>query len=122
FPLTSGFFSKDEILFFAFLSSGDGLPILWGIGVVTAIMTAIYMGRSLFLTFHGEERIDPHAKAHLHESPSNMTVPILVLGTLGLVVGFLNVPASLNPGFLPDASFAKFLQPVVDKGANHVAY
>jgi NADH-quinone oxidoreductase subunit L len=117
FPLTSGFFSKDEILFSAFISAGDGLPILWAIGVVTAVMTAIYMGRTLFLTFHGPERFDDHAREHLHESPANLTTPILILGALGLVVGFLNVPHGFGGG----AHFHHFLAPVVDRGAEHVA-
>src|SRR5690606_26537226 len=58
-PLTSGFFSKDEILFSAYIAAGDELPILWIIGVATALLTSIYMGRLFFLTFWGEERIDP---------------------------------------------------------------
>ncbi|MDK2970407.1 MAG: NADH-quinone oxidoreductase subunit [Candidatus Sumerlaeota bacterium] len=121
FPLTSGFFSKDEILYSAWLSAGDGVPVLWIIGVITAVMTAIYMGRTLFLTFHGKERLDDHAREHVHESPSNMTMPILVLGGLGLIVGFLNVPHALTFGVLPEAKFHHFLAPVVDRGAEHVA-
>jgi NADH-quinone oxidoreductase subunit L len=121
FPLTSGFFSKDEILFSAFISAGDEFPFLWLIGVVTAVMTSIYMGRTLFLTFHGEERIDPHAKAHLHESPASMTVPLFVLAGLALVIGFLNVPSGIPIPGVPKAAFHHFLAPVVDKGAEHVA-
>jgi NADH-quinone oxidoreductase subunit L len=116
-PLTSGFFSKDEILFSAYIAAGDELPILWIIGVATALLTSIYMGRLFFLTFWGEERIDPHAKEHLHEAPANMWMPVMLLSILGLIVGFLNVPPGLGGG----AHFHHFLAPVVDKGAQLVA-
>jgi NADH-quinone oxidoreductase subunit L len=71
-PLTAGFFSKDLILWRAF---SHGAYILWGVGLVTAGMTAFYMFRQLFMVFHGECRADPHVKAHLHESPATMTMP-----------------------------------------------
>ena len=122
FPLTSGFFSKDEILYSSFLSAGDGFPFLWVIGVVTALLTAIYMGRTYFLTFEGPERFDAHTREHLHESPANMTGPLWILGIGALVVGFLNVPPFLAKVLpLPGGSFHHFLAPVVDRGAELVA-
>jgi len=122
FPLTAGFFSKDEILFSAFIASNNGLPFLWVLGALTALMTAFYMGRSLFLAFHGSsDRIDPHVREHLHESPKNMTSPILILGVLGLIVGFMNVPAGLSMIPVPKAQFHHFIAPVVDLGAEYVA-
>ncbi len=128
FPfITSGFYSKDEILFSARVAAGTDIPYLWILGAVTALLTAIYMGRSLFLTFHGDDsRIDHHTKEHLHESPSNMTMPLVVLAGLAIVIGFLNVPASMAHKFhLPTiggpAAFHHFLAPVVDRGAELVA-
>lgn len=121
FPL-SGFFSKDEILFSAFISAGGGIPWLWIIGIATAFITAVYMGRSLFLTFWGKERMDEHTKHHIHESPANMTVPLWILAFFALTVGFLNVPQGWPvPGIPSQAAFHHFLSPVVDQGAEHVA-
>ncbi|MCK4461911.1 MAG: NADH-quinone oxidoreductase subunit L, partial [candidate division Zixibacteria bacterium] len=71
-PGFSGFFSKDEILWKSF-SSPYGHPLLWVIGFVTAGLTAFYMFRLIYLTFHGRERMDDHTRKHLHESPKSMT-------------------------------------------------
>ncbi len=117
-PLTSGFFSKDEILYHTWIAGG-GLSFLWIVGIVTAALTAIYMGRSFFLTFWGNsDRIDPHTKEHLHEAPTNMWAPVILLAVLALVVGFLNVPKGFGGG----AQFHHFLAPVVDRGAEHIAW
>src|SRR5687767_3107354 len=88
FPL-SGFFSKDEILWHAWQ---DGGPLLWGVGLTGAFLTAFYMFRLYFLTFHGEERLTPEAKHHLHESPNSMTIPLLILAALSVVGGWINIP------------------------------
>ena len=92
FPFTSGFYSKDAILWTVFSSEGLGSQITflgttvshfcWGIGLLTAFLTAFYMTRSLVLTFFGEYR----GHAHPHESPWVVTVPLLVLA--GLSAGF----------------------------------
>lgn len=87
-PFFSGFFSKDEILWFAFL---NGSPILWGVGVLAAFITAFYMWRLTALTFHGKERFDHH-HVHPHESPATMTIPLIILAVLSAVGGFLGVP------------------------------
>lgn len=87
-PFFSGFFSKDEILWFGFL---NGSPILWGVGALAAFTTAFYMWRLTHLTFLGEERFDHH-HVHPHESPASMTVPLIVLAVLSAVGGFLGVP------------------------------
>lgn len=88
-PPFSGFFSKDEILAHAFASS----PILWALGVLGAIMTAFYMFRLFFLTFFGDFRGTHEQKHHLHESPFNMTLPLIVLAVLSIVAGYANFPA-----------------------------
>ncbi len=87
FPL-SGFFSKDEILFHAFL---DGHPALWAVGAVAAFCTAFYMFRSVYLTFFGKERFDSH-HVHPHESPATMTIPLWILAGLSILGGFLGLP------------------------------
>ncbi|MDX1971631.1 MAG: NADH-quinone oxidoreductase subunit L [Candidatus Sumerlaeia bacterium] len=121
FPF-AGFFSKDEILYHAYLYAGSGFPILWLLGCITALLTAYYMGRSLFLTFHGgTERIDHHTAEHLHESPLNMTAPLIILAVCSLVVGFLNVPKAFTLIPVSKAEFHHFLAPVVDAGAEFVA-
>ena len=69
FPF-AGFFSKDEILWQAWSSEGGAYRFLWLIGVATALMTAFYMFRLMFLTFHGRPRMSHEVEHHIHESPS----------------------------------------------------
>jgi NADH-quinone oxidoreductase subunit L len=88
-PGLSGFFSKDEILWQAFEFGGHG--VLWGIGVLAALCTAFYMFRMFYLTFHGEERFDHH-HVHPHESPSSMTIPLIVLAVFSVIGGFFGLP------------------------------
>ena len=95
FPLLSGFFSKDEILWRAFNSS----IFLWLIGIVTAFLTAFYAFRAVFLTFWGSSRVDEGV--HVHESPRIMTVPLNILAVLALIGGFIGIPhLSAIEGFL----------------------
>ncbi len=95
-PPFAGFFSKDEILWYAY-SSDLGSPVLWVLGALGALMTAFYMFRLVFLTFYGKERFDHHHH-HPHEAPKTMTVPLMVLAALSVVGGFLGVPAALGGG------------------------
>ena len=90
-PFFAGFFSKDEILWKAW-SSPLGGSGLWLVGFITAGLTSFYMFRMIYLTFHGESRVDPHTEAHLHESPFNMTIPLMVLAVLSAVGGLVGVP------------------------------
>ncbi|MGA9349797.1 MAG: NADH-quinone oxidoreductase subunit L [Anaerolineae bacterium] len=95
FPLLSGFFSKDEILWRAFNSS----IVLWLIGIVTAFLTAFYTFRAVFLTFWGPSRVDK--ELHIHESPRIMTTPLTILAVLALVGGLIGIPhLSAIEGFL----------------------
>lgn len=87
-PFFSGFFSKDEILWFAWL---NGSPVLWIVGALAAFTTAFYMWRLTSLTFLGEERFDHH-HVHPHESPATMTIPLVVLAVLSALGGLLGVP------------------------------
>ena len=90
-PFFSGFFSKDEILWKAY-SSPLGGPWLWGVGFLTAGLTAFYMFRMIYLTFHGESRVDSHTAEHVNESPFSMTIPLMVLAALAVTGGFFGVP------------------------------
>jgi len=89
-PPLSGFFSKDEIIWGAF-AGPHPQPVLGVIGYVVALLTAVYMGRLLFLTFFGKERFDHH-HVHPHESPATMWVPLAVLAVLSVVGGFIPIP------------------------------
>src|SRR5436190_8033694 len=111
FPPFAGFFSKDSILLSAFENEYGGRNVgyaLYGFGLATALLTAFYMFRLIFLTFHGKQRYDEQ-HVHVHESPDNMLVPLMILALLSIVGGWLAAPA-----FLPGGTdyFAKFLQPV----------
>lgn len=86
-PPLSGFFSKDEILWYSF---ANGSFVLWLIGVFTALITAFYMFRLYFLTFEGKERFG-HDK-HPHESSKIMTVPLILLAVLSVIGGFIGIP------------------------------
>jgi len=105
-PPFSGFFSKDLILEAAYSS---GHMTLWLFGVLTAGLTAFYMFRLIFMTFHGESRVEPERLHHAHESPPVMTIPLIVLAILSVVGGWVGLPDGIAWG---DA-FARFLAPVV---------
>src|SRR3954468_8783476 len=94
-PLFSGFFSKDEILWKAYSGIGGGW-LLWGVGVTVAGLTACYMFRQVFMTFFGENRADHDVAHHIHESPSSMTMPLVILAVGSIAVGFLGVPEFLG--------------------------
>jgi NADH-quinone oxidoreductase subunit L len=98
-PFFSGFFSKDEILWKAY-SSPLGGPWLWGVGLLTAGLTAFYMFRMIYLTFHGESRVDSHTAEHVHESPLSMTIPLMILAILAVIGGFFGVPHVFH--FIPN--------------------
>nr|MBP8886372.1 NADH-quinone oxidoreductase subunit L [Flavobacterium sp.] len=105
-PLFSGFFSKDEILLVAF---HQNIP-LWFVASVASIMTAFYMFRLMFLTFFKEFRGSAEQKHHLHESPSLITIPLIVLAILATIGGLISLPGNswLN----------EFLTPILPKLAS----
>jgi NADH-quinone oxidoreductase subunit L len=87
-PLLSGFFSKDEILASTY---ADGKYGLFWLAVIAAFMTAFYMFRLFFLVFTGKPRQEmKDGKSDVHESPSVMTLPMIVLGVLAVVAGYVN--------------------------------
>ena len=113
-PGFAGFFSKDEILWQAWASEGGAYRILWFVGFATALMTAFYMGRLIFLTFYGQPRMSHEVEHHVHESPKSMTVPLVILALGSVFAGWLGVPHSLGGS----NRFDKFLEPVFAKEAS----
>ncbi len=104
-PPFSGFFSKDEILMAAYSAN----PIYYYVGLGGALMTAFYMFRLYSLTFLGSFRGTHEQAHHLHESPSPMTIPLIVLAVLSVFGGFVGIPEV----FASDAhSLEHFLAPI----------
>ncbi len=130
FPPFAGFFSKDEILYQAFIWPHGG-KLLWFIGWVTAGLTSFYMFRLWYLTFLGESRAESHemdehgATVHarsdsklvveaehghsVHESPWIMLGPLVILAILATIGGFLGVPEAMGG----HNAFGSFLEPVL---------
>jgi NADH-quinone oxidoreductase subunit L len=111
-PPLAGFWSKDEILGAAFV---NGHLLLYAIGIVTAVLTAFYVTRALWMTFYGEPR-DHHLYDHAHESPRVMTLPLMALAAGSAVLGIVI-------GFPPEQGFIhQFLSPVIEAAgvAEHV--
>jgi NADH-quinone oxidoreductase subunit L len=99
-PPLAGFFSKDEILWFALASERGGAPWLLVAAAATALMTAFYMFRLLWLTFFGTPRMDEKTAHHIHESPWSMAGVLVVLAVLSAIGGFFSIPHFLE-GQLP---------------------
>ena len=131
FPLLSGFFSKDEILWQIW--SSNSLPTglaktLWVLAVATALLTAIYMTRLMVLAFWGKERFNTghdghgtsakgHPVVHPHESPKVMWIPLVILAALSVGGGYIGVPAAWGGS----NHFEHFLEPVLAKAAPAMA-
>jgi NADH-quinone oxidoreductase subunit L len=113
FPF-AGFFSKDAILWETWSREGGAYRFLWYIGYATALMTAFYMFRLMYLTFHGHPRMSHEAEHHIHESPVSMTAPLVVLALCAVMAGWLGWPHSLGGS----DRFTKFLEPVFASEAN----
>ncbi|MGQ0667391.1 MAG: NADH-quinone oxidoreductase subunit L, partial [Nitrospiraceae bacterium] len=98
FPLTAGFFSKDDLLVSAW-SSGSLGQVLTIFGLLTALLTAFYSFRLVFVTFWGPSRVDPHHAHHVHEPSRTITTPLLILAVFSILTGYLGIPAFLEPVF-----------------------
>ena len=112
-PIFAGFWSKDDILLNAF----DKSIAFWVVGFITALLTAFYMGRQVFMVFFGEERFQKegdHA-VHPHESPWTMTLPLVVLAGLATVGGALNLPFSHDTKLMET-----WLAPVLEEFERHL--
>jgi NADH-quinone oxidoreductase subunit L len=104
-PFLSGFFSKDAILAHVYTSElidGYGHLLLYGMLLLTAVLTAFYMFRWYYRVFAGEERLTPTARRHLHlhESPRVMTLPLVVLAVLSVVAGYIGLPEFAFPNLI----------------------
>jgi NADH-quinone oxidoreductase subunit L len=110
FPL-AGFFSKDEIIWYA---GAYGYSILWGVALVVALLTAVYMTRLMVLTFYGESRLSEGGRVHVREVPPVMWIPLVILAGLSIVGGWVNIPEALP---LPHVNFLHhWLEPVFEPG------
>ncbi len=111
-PPFSGFFSKDAIL----LSAFEKNPVLYGIALFTALLTAFYMFRLLFITFTGKFRGTHEQEHHLHESPAAMTIPLIILAVLSIIGGFVGIPEVFMHG---GDKLGEFLSPVIKSHGEH---
>jgi NADH-quinone oxidoreductase subunit L len=137
FPFLAGFFSKDELLFETF---AEGHQILWAVGALASLLTAIYMGRLVFLTFHGERRHDApaahgghdshghgghggHGHGAPHDAPPAMALALIVLAIGSVAAGYVGIPAALGghnalgawlaPSFAPPVAGAELAEAAV---------
>ena len=102
----AGFFSKDEIIWYAAAWAGaESNPfgtlyaVYWGLALATALLTAFYMTRLMVMTFHGANRTGEAGKSHLREAPQVMTVPLIALAVASVFGGWINVPEGLRESF-----------------------
>lgn len=108
-PVFAGFFSKDEILAVMHGHSMGGFAIL----AFASVLTACYMFRLYWLTFHGDFRGTHHQKEHLHESPATITVPLIILAILSAVGGFMGLPELFNEYLGTHHALNEFLAPAI---------
>jgi NADH-quinone oxidoreductase subunit L len=137
-PPFSGFFSKDEILGAVFarahgstlasatwlgIPGGTLLYVIYAIGLAAALLTAIYMTRMMLYTFHGPSRTGEEEEKHLHEAPWVMTGPLVILGILSAIGGWLNLPEVITDlvPLGPSDILAHWLDPVVGSATARVA-
>jgi NADH-quinone oxidoreductase subunit L len=117
-PPFAGFFSKDEILAYAF-GRGEHEPlfrVFWAMGAIAALLTAFYMARLMVMTFFGPNRTGDKERTHLHEPSWIMTGPLVVLGLLSIAGGWLNLPEFVPASFGPHELLHHWLEPVTRGG------
>ncbi len=110
-PPFSGFFSKDEILAHVY----EYNKVMWALGIFCAMLTAFYMFRMLYLTFYGTYRGSHHAEEKIHESPTSMTFPLIVLAVLSAIAGMIGIPEV----FGGSNWLAQWMSPVLN-GVRHI--
>lgn len=114
-PGFAGFFSKDEILWRAYLGGDLGMT-LWMLGTGAALLTAFYSWRLIYLTFHGEFRGTGEQAHHLHESPRVITVPLILLAVGAVAAGWVGIPPLLAEH---GDKIGEFLAPVLGYPEGH---
>jgi NADH-quinone oxidoreductase subunit L len=112
FPF-AGFFSKDEILWQTWASEGGAYRILWFVGYGTALMTAFYMFRLMYLIFYSPARMSREVEDRVRESPRSMTAPLVILAICSIGAGWLSWPHSLGGS----AYLEQFVEPVFARDA-----
>ena len=118
FPGFAGFWSKDLILERLYTSGPMG-PVFYGVGLLTAVITAVYMSRLIILTFFGEYRGSKESEEHIHEAPASMLIPMVVLAVGAIFAGYFWADS------LGMTMFRDSLAPVVgaaQAGAAHMAH
>ena len=105
FPGFSGFFSKDALIEAVHLSTTPGAGYAYWCVLLGVFVTALYSFRLLFVVFHGEERIDPHAREHLRESPAVITAPLVLLAVPSVFIGWFTIGPVLFGEFFGDSIF-----------------
>ena len=117
-PGLAGFFSKDEILWKTYSSHHF---LLYGLGLATAMLTAFYMFRLIYMTFHGDDRVP--AGTHVHESPRSMTLPLILLAVGSILAGYVGTPPVFGPvhDMLPSLEHWMSSSVVVEGAAHHSA-
>ncbi|MBK1652369.1 NADH-quinone oxidoreductase subunit L [Halorhodospira halochloris] len=105
FPGFSGFFSKEAVIAAVGYSAGGWAVFAYWLLVLGVFVTALYSFRLLFMVFHGEERVDAHAREHLHESPRVVTWPLILLAVPSIFIGlFTFAPMVVGDFFKVDGS------------------
>jgi NADH-quinone oxidoreductase subunit L len=122
-PGLAGFFSKDELLYRTF---ANGHQLLWLVGVLASLLTAIYMFRLVFLAFHGERRGEVgeghggHA-AHLHDAPRSMAIPLVLLAAGAVLAGYIGIPHALGGSNRIESFLEPSFHAAADRGESAVA-
>ena len=115
FPGFSGFFSKDEILYYAW-TGPFGHPAFWFVGVAAAACTSFYMVRLTTLVFFGKSRVHGHAAHHIHESSWLITLPLVILSVFATIGGYVSLPHGIAHllGIEGDNVITNWLAPVLE--------
>nr|WP_203594692.1 NADH-quinone oxidoreductase subunit L [Wenzhouxiangella limi] len=113
FPFFSGFYSKDLIIEAVKLADRPGAAFATFAVYAGVVITALYSFRLLYLTFHGQSRMDDETRAHAHESPWVVTIPLILLAIPSVLIGYFTVVPLLFGGALADAIFVREAHDVV---------
>ncbi len=119
FPGTSGFFSKEAIIEAVHLADRAGSDFAYWCVLIGVLVTALYSFRLLYLTFHGPERMDEHAREHCRESPLVVTGPLVLLAVPSLVIGWFTVEPLLYGGWFGDSIFVRPENDVLAEMSHH---
>jgi NADH-quinone oxidoreductase subunit L len=117
FPFTSGYFSKDAIIEAAYAAHNPAHMYAFALLVIAALFTSFYSWRLVFLTFHGPSRASKEVLSHVHESPSVMTIPLIILA-----VGALAAGAFFSSSFVGHNFEAFWQTAIVHNPTNHVMH